>query len=160
MPGVCGVSRITRSPVMTAARERVVGMPERRDRLADNVFAQHRNEARHGHRPAARGVGWIPRVECHGYARRRSPLRAQDGPAVPESRHEMTELMAGIGHRNRVRCPGPACAGENLGLPPGSAGPIRIEAEMAGERPVQFDQSRRSDRRWRDPREKSAGSAA
>jgi len=42
-------------------------------------------------------------------------LAKQDGAAITELRHEMTELVAGIGHRNRVRPVRNALAGEDLG---------------------------------------------
>jgi hypothetical protein len=80
-------------------------------------------------------------------------LAQQDGAAVAELRNEMPELVAGIGHRDRVRPVGDAFAGEDLGSFR-AVQPVRVEAEVDRERPVQLDQPRRGDRRGRNPREK------
>ncbi len=80
-------------------------------------------------------------------------LAEQDGAAVTELGNEMAELVAGIGHRNRVRPVRNTLAGEDLGsLRAGE--PVRIEAEVNSKRPVQLDQSRRSDGRRGDACEK------
>ena len=65
----------------------------------------------------------------------------------------MTELVAGIGHRDRVGPVGNTLAGEDFGSLRATE-PVRIETEVYRQRPVQFDQPRRSHRRRRNPREK------
>ena len=65
----------------------------------------------------------------------------------------MAELVAGIGHCNRVSALGNALSREDLGsLRAGQ--PIRIETEMDRQRPVQLDQSGRRNRRRYDAGEK------
>ena len=125
-----------------------------RHRLADDVFAQHRTERGAAVAPARkrRRAGALE-LDVAADAVGVDHLAEQDGAAVAELRHEMTELVAGIGHRDRVRAVGNALAGEDFGSLR-AIQPIRIEAEMDGQRPVQFDQPRRRDRRRRDPREK------
>ncbi len=51
----------------------------------------------------------------------------------------MPELVAGIGHRDRVGAVGHALAGEDFGAFRARKH-VRIEAEMDGQRPVQLDQ--------------------
>ena len=53
----------------------------------------------------------------------------QDGAAVAELRHEMPELVAGIGHRDRVGPVGNALAGQDLGAFRGRK-QVGIEPEM------------------------------
>ena len=126
---------------------------QRRHRLADDVFAQHRTKrgaaiAAARKRRRARSLELDVAADAVGV----DHLAEQDGAAVAELRHEMTELVAGIGHRDRVGAVGDPLAGENFGALR-ALQPIRIEAEMDRERPVQFDQPRRGDRRRRHPRE-------
>jgi hypothetical protein len=66
----------------------------------------------------------------------------------------MTELVAGIGHRDRVGAIGKPFSREDFGSL-GAAKMIRIKAQLNRERPVQFDQSRLCYRRRRDPGEKA-----
>jgi hypothetical protein len=51
----------------------------------------------------------------------------------------MPELVAGIGHRYRLRATGKAGAGEDFGALRGLQ-PVRVEAKTGRERPVQFDE--------------------
>src|SRR6185312_7319577 len=73
-------------------------------------------------------------------------LTEQDGPAVTELGHEMAELVAGIGHRNRVGAVRQALSGEDFG-PFRALQHVWIEAEMDGQGPVQLDQPWGGDRR-------------
>ena len=140
------VSRCTRSPEVTAASERVVGMPKRKHRLADDVFAQDRPE---------RGAAVAPARERRGPASLELDVAAdavlvddfaeQDGPAVAELGHEMAELVAGIGHRDRVGAVGEALSGEDFG-PFRALQHVGIEPEMDGQGPVQLDQPGGGDR--------------
>ena len=111
-----GVSRITRSPVDHGG-ERARGRDaKRRHRLADDVFAQHRTER--GAAVAAarerRRAGPLE-LDVAADAVRVDHLAEQDGAAVAELGHEMAELVAGIGHRDRVRAVGNAFSGEDFG---------------------------------------------
>src|SRR5205809_680458 len=96
------VSRSTLSPVITAASDRVVGIPS---------------------------------------------------AAMAELRHEMAKLVAGVGHCDRVGAIGKPFSGEDLGSLRARE-PIRIEAEVYRQPPVELDQARRGDRRWCDARKK------
>ena len=66
----------------------------------------------------------------------------------------MPELVAGIGHRDRLGAVRNALAGEDFGALR-AVEPVRIEAELDRQRPVQLDQPGRGDRRRRDAREKA-----
>ena len=117
------------------------GNAECRHRLADDVFAQHRTKRGTAIAPAREGRRARPlELDVTADTVGVDHLAEQDGAAVPELRHEMTELVAGIGHRNRVGAVGDPLAGEDLGALR-AVEPIRVEAEMEGQRPVQFDQS-------------------
>ena len=124
---------------------------QRRHRLADDVFAQHRAErgaavAPAGKRRRARSLELDVAADAIGV----DHLAEQDGAAVAELRHEMSELMAGIGHRDRLGALGKPFSRENLG-PFRAVEPVGIEAKLERQRPVQLDQPRRGDRRGRDP---------
>ena len=150
-----GISRITFSPVITAASERVVGNAERGHRLADDVFAQHRPER--GAAVAAarerRRAGPLE-LDVAADAVGVDDLAEQDGAAVAELRHEMAELVAGIGHRDRIGAVGNPLAGQDLGAL-GALEQVGIEAEMDRQRPVQLDQARGGDRGRRHAGEKA-----
>ncbi len=79
-------------------------------------------------------------------------LAEQNGAAVAELRDEMAELVAGIGHRDRIRAIRQALAGEDFD-PFRTVEPVRIEPEMDRQRPVQLDQPRRGHRGRRHPGE-------
>ncbi len=134
------VSRSTFSPVMTAASERVVGMPNAN---MASLTMYSRSTGPSAARPSPRrekGVG--PRaleLDVAADAVLVDHLAQQDGAAIAELRHEMAELVAGIGHRDRVGAVGDAFSGKDLGALRGRQ-QVRIEAEMEGERPVQLDQ--------------------
>src|SRR6266404_2828677 len=104
-------------------------------RLADDVFAQDRTERRAAVAAAGKRRGAGPlELDVATDAIRVDHLAEQDGAAVAELRNEMTELVPGISHSNRVRAVGNAFSSENLGsLRAGE--PIRIEAEMDREQP-------------------------
>ena len=145
------VSRTTGSPVGDR-RERARGRDaERRHRLADDVFAQHRTERRAAvaaarERRRARAL----ELDVAPHARAIDHLAQQDGAAVAELRHEVAELVAGIGERDRLRAGGEAVAGQDLdGLRRRQH--VGIEAELAGQRLVDLDQARRRDRRRIEP---------
>ena len=89
---------------------------EREHRLADDVFAQHRAERGAAVAPArerrrARALELDVAADAVGV----DDFAEQDGAAVAELRHEMAELVAGIGHRDRVGAVGHAFAGEDFG---------------------------------------------
>ena len=94
------------------------GNAERRHRLADDVFAQHRTQrrapvaaARERRRPRAFELDVATdAVAAHDLAQ-------QDGAAIAELRHEVAELVAGIGKRNRLG------ARARCGCPPGPPRP-------------------------------------
>ena len=126
---------------------------ERCHRFADDIFAQHRTECRAAI-AAARKRGRTRTLELNVAADAVGVdhLAKQNGAAVAELWHEMTELVAGIGHRDRLRAIRQPLAGEDFG-PFRTVEPIRIEPEMDRQRPVQFDQPRRDDRGRRHPGE-------
>ena len=134
------VSRCTRSPDVTAASERVVGMPEREHRLADDVFAQHRTERGAAVAPAReRRRARALELDVAADAVPVDDLAEQDGAAVAELGHEMAELVAGIGHRDRIGALGDALSGEDFSAFR-ALQHVGIEPELDGERPVQLDQ--------------------
>ena len=110
------VSRITFSPVTTAASDRVVGMPSA---AIASLTMYSRSTGPSAARPSPRrenGVG--PRaleLDVAADAVGVDHFAEQDGAAVAELRHEMTELVAGIGHRDRVGAVGQPLAGEDFG---------------------------------------------
>ena len=63
----------------------------------------------------------------------------QDRPAVAKLGHEITELMARIGHRDRVGAVWDALSGEDFRALR-AVQHVWIEPELDGERPVQLDQ--------------------
>ena len=106
------------------------GNAQRRHRLADDVFAQHRTKRGTAIAPPREGrrAGSLE-LDVTADAVGVDHLAEQDGAAVAELRHEMTELVAGIGHRNRVGAVGDPLAGEDFGAFR-AIQPIRVEAEM------------------------------
>ncbi len=123
------------------------GNAERGHGLADHIFAQHRSERRTA--IAAAGEGCRARALELDVAADPvfvDDLAEQDGTAVAELGHEMAELVAGIGHRDRIGAAGQGLAGEDLGTLR-RLQEVRIEPELARKRPVQLDQPGRGDRR-------------
>ena len=134
------VSRITLSPEVTAASERVVGMPKCEHRLADDVFAQDRPERGAAVAPAReRRRARSLELDVAAHAVLVDHLAEQDGPAIAELGHEMAELVAGIGHRDRVGAIREALSGEDFS-PFRALQHIGIKAELDGQGPVQLDQ--------------------
>ena len=115
-------------------------------RLADDVFAQHRPERGAAVAPARerRRAGSLE-LDVAADAVLVDDLAEQDGAAVAELGHEMAELVAGIGHRDRVGAVGEALSGEDFGAFR-ALQQVRIEPEMDGQRPVQLDQPGGGDR--------------
>ena len=148
------VSRITFSPVMTAASERVVGMPMA---CIASLTMYSRRTGPSAARPSPRrenGVG----PEPFSWMSRRTPsavddLAEQDGAAVAELGHEMAELVPGIGHRDRVGAIRQALSGKDF-RPFRGLQQVGIEPEVNRKRPVQLDQPGRGDRGRRDAGEK------
>ena len=103
---------------------------QRRHRLADDVFAQHRTERGAAVAPARKRRRAGPlELDVAADAVGVDHLAEQDGAAVAELRHEMAELVAGIGHRDRVGAVGEPLAGEDFGAFR-AVEPVRIEPEM------------------------------
>ena len=111
--------------------------PERRHRLADDVFAQDRPErgasiAPPGKRRWARPL----ELDVAAHAVAIDHLAKKNGTAVTELRYEGPELVAGISHGERLASLGHPVARENLHtLRCGKRS--RIEPEMPGEFLVQ-----------------------
>ena len=89
---------------------------ERRHRLADDVFAQNRPQRR----PAVAAAGkWCRagalKLDIAADAVGIDDLAEQDSAAIAELRHEMAELVAGIGHGDRLGPVGQALPGEDFG---------------------------------------------
>src|SRR6185437_15071187 len=84
-------------------------------RFADDVFAQDRPQR--GAAIAAAGEGGGTRaleLDVATDAVLVDDLAKQDGAAVAELGHKMPELMAGIGHRDRLGTVGQPLAGEDF----------------------------------------------
>jgi len=81
-------------------------------------------------------------------------LSQQNGAAVAKLRHEVTELMSRIGHRDRLQTrrdniPGkPLC--QHLGILV-----VTIESQLQAERMIESQQTRLCDRRGIHPREEA-----
>ena len=134
------VSRITFSPEVTAASERVVGMPSAN--IASLTMYSRRTGPERGAAVAAareRRRARSLELDVAADAVPVDDLAEQDGAAVAELGHEMAELVAGIGHRDRVGAVGQALSGEDFG-PFRAIQHIGIKAEMDGQGPVQLDQ--------------------
>ena len=89
------------------------GHAKRRHRLADDVFAQHR--PKRGAAIAAareRRPSGALELDVEARAVGGDDLAQQDGAPVAELRHEMAELVAGIGGGERRRAVGHQIAGE------------------------------------------------
>ena len=85
-------------------------------RLADDVFAQDRPERGAAVAPA-RERRWARSLELDVASDAVSvdDLAEQDGPAVAKLGDELPELVAGIGHRDRIGAVGEALSGEDFG---------------------------------------------
>ena len=113
--------------------------------LADDVIRATPVPARRDHRPdAKRGSGpSLFELNVTAHAVRVDHFAEQDGaqPSPKKLRHEMSELVTGISHRDRVRPIGDTLAGEDFGS--FRAGePVRIETKVDSWRPVPVDQPR------------------
>ena len=75
-------------------------------------------------------------------------LAEQDRPAVAELRHELPELMTGIGRRERCRPLRDTVPGQSR-YAFRAREPVRVETEVLGQRSVQPDQARCCYRRRR-----------
>ena len=116
---------------------------QRRHGLADDVFAQHRAErgaavavAREGRPPGALELDVAPRAVPPHH------LAEQDGAPVAELRHEVAELVPGIGERDRRRALGHAVAGQDLDAL-GAGQFLGIEPEALGQPGIHPHQPRR-----------------
>ena len=136
------------------------GDAEREHRLADDVFPQHGAECGAAVAPAGerRPAGPLE-LDIAADAVRVDDFAEQDGAAIAELRHEMTELVAGIGHRDRVGTVRNAFAGEDFGALRARK-QLGVETEMDRQRPVELDQARGGDRGGATRAKKFAGSAA
>ena len=135
------------------------GDAQRMHRLADDVFAQHR--AQRGTAVAAARERCRARaleLDVAAHARDVDDLAQQYGTAVAQLGHEVAELVAGIGQRDRLRTFGHAIAGQDLDAL-GRGQEIRVEAQLQRQRAVDPDQLRRGHRRRREPRIEAVGKA-
>ena len=94
-----GISRRTVSPVATTASDRVVGMPSA---AIASLMMYSRRTGPSAARPSPiarerRGAGALE-LDVAAHAVGIDDLAEKNGPAVAELRHEMAELVAGIGH--------------------------------------------------------------
>ena len=119
------------------------GDAERVHRLSDQVFAQDRSEGR-APVPTAGEWGASGTLQLDVAA---ADLPQQIGAPVAEPRHEIAELVAGVGERHRLRPLRHMVAGQHI-----SRQVIRIEPELLGQRDVQLDQPRPRDGRGIEPR--------
>ena len=151
------VSRMTGSPVVTAARARVVGMPiaamaslTRYSRSTGPSAARPSPPRENGVRPAP--LSWMSR-------RRPSPiynLAQQDCAAIAELRHEVPELMSGIGLRDGLRSGGYLAAGEHIKARRAFE-PLPFDAKLVGELLVDLNQGRRGALQRTDGRKETLG---
>ena len=114
--------------------------------FAHDVFAQDRSER--GATVAAageRGRAGTLELDVAADAVPVDDLAEQNGAAVAELRHEMAELVAGIGHGDGVGAFRQAFSGEDFGAL-GRCELVRIEPKLDGELPVQLDQPGSGDR--------------
>ncbi|GAA0254181.1 hypothetical protein GCM10008965_23620 [Methylorubrum aminovorans] len=126
--------------------------------LADEIFTQYGSEGGTpvtpaGERRRARSfeLDVTPPVAA-------DDLTEQNGPTIAELRHELSELVTGIGRRERL--------GALRDVLPGQHGdtlrtfkPHSVEPEILGKRSIEPYQPRCLDRRWRDPLEEAVRQA-
>ncbi len=125
--------------------------------FADDVLAQHRSERGAAVAPAReRGGARALELDVAAHAVLVDDFAEQDGPAVAELRHEMAELVAGIGHGDGIGALGQPLAGEDFSAFRGRQ-QVGIEPQIDGKRPVQLDQPGGGDRGRRNAREKVRG---
>jgi hypothetical protein len=111
---------------------------ERGHGLADEVLAEHRAQ-RGAAVAAAAGEGRASGALELDVAPRPVPphhLAEQDGAPVAEPRHEVAELVPGVGERHRLRAPGHAVAGQDLDAL-GAGQLVGVEPEALGQVGVQ-----------------------
>jgi len=121
---------------------------ERMHRLADDVFPQHGPER--GPPITATGERRLPcpfQLNVQAIAGRRDLLAEQDRAAVAES-GEVAELVTGIRLTDRSTPFGQGIAGEDRG-PVGTIERLRLESKHGRQGPVERDQARLANRRWR-----------
>ncbi len=119
-------------------------------RLADDVFAQDRPER--GAAVAAageRGRAGTLQLDVAAHAVAVDDFAEQDGTAVAELGNKVAELVARIGHRDRVGAIRQALSGKDF-RPFRGLQNVGIEPEVNRKRPVQLDQPGRGDRGRRD----------
>ena len=123
--GQQGISRMTLSPVMVAASDRVVGIPSAAIASLTMYSRKHRTQrcasiAAAGKRRRSRAL----ELDVAADAVDIDDFAEQDGAAVAELRHEIAELVAGIGHGDRFGAVGQRACRRGFRRPQGSpAGP-------------------------------------
>jgi hypothetical protein len=129
--------------------------PERRHRLADDVFAQDGPERRASVAPPGKRRWARPlELDVAAHAVAIDHFAEKNGTAVTELRYESPELVAGISHGERLASLGHPVARENLHTL--RCGQLSgIEPEMPGEFLVQPNQTGRGDGSGRKPRKES-----
>ncbi len=115
---------------------------ERVHRLGHDVFAQHRSQRRTpvtstGKRRRA-GALQLDVAACSLAV---DDLAQQDRPSVAELRHEIAELVAGIGHGDRHGAGRHDIAGQDRRQPAG-IGKIGLDAQFRRQRRVEFQELR------------------
>ena len=119
------------------------GNAQRRHRLADDIFPHHRAERRAP--VAAARKRRAPRalqLQVAPPTGRVDHLAQKDRPAVAELRHEMPELVPGIGHGDRLGALGQPLAGQHVDAL-GRFQHVGLDAEFGGQSAVDLDELRR-----------------
>ena len=120
---------------------------EREHGLADDIFAQHRSQRGAAVAAAGEGGGAAAlELDVAADAVPVDDLAEQDGAAIPELRNKVPELVAGIGHRDRIGPVGQPFAGEDFRAFR-AVQHVGVEPKMHRQRPVELDQPGRGHRR-------------
>ncbi len=117
------------------------GHAERVHRFAQDVFAQDRTHRRLAiTAPGEGGAAGAFELDVAALAARIDYFAEQESAAVAELRHEVAELMAGVGLGQRLGAGGNVVTGKDLGADGGIKG-VRVEAQFAGKGVVQLEES-------------------
>jgi hypothetical protein len=115
-------------------------------RFGYDILPQHRPKGRPSVAPAGKRRFSCPfQLDIPAHTLAVDDLAQQDRASVAKLRHEIAELVAGIGHGDRHRAFRQAVAGKDRSQLL-IAHPGKIEVELLGERSVEADQPRCGDR--------------